>query len=185
VVRLEKIPPVVELNNRPVALMKEAKYESAVPTLSKSLSIMKKYFSSFQGFSDDHILPACPSSDHITYRYINLQTEKYPSSRGHSYRCPVEITGVRYCSTPRDCRKFPSIIIFNLALAYHCLAMDSSNVAAQYINLRKALQLYEVAHESHSKEERRENMLDIIIIVNNIAKIYKEVRNECSARQCE
>jgi hypothetical protein len=198
IVQVAGIRPVVELNNTGVALMKEGNYEAAITPLSKSLSIMKNHF---MACSKDNLEAELSPEfcDHINYRYVDIPfytasarskgldgtQDKGSEQRGFVFRCPMEITCVKACSTGNDYRRLLSIIIFNLALSYHCLAIKTFDSAIQHASLQKALRLYEIAHGSHSKDDRNnETLLEIIAIVNNIAEIHKEMHNEYRAREC-
>jgi hypothetical protein len=200
IVQVAGIRPVVELNNTGVARMKEGDYEAAITLLSKSLSILKKHFKASCRKDNLEAELSQEFCDHINYRYVDIPfystasartkgidgtQDRGSEQRGFISRCPIEITSVKACSTANDYLRLPSIIIFNLALSYHCLAIETFDSAIQHASLQKALRLYEIVHGSHSKDDRKQDtLLEIIAIVNNIAEIHKEMHDDYRAHEC-
>ena len=109
------------------------------------------------------------------------------------------------------CYNLVSILIFNLAMAHHLLAMDmkskskNSSVGTALVEeqdgeasltnfLKVALRLYELSHEASKspvdQQDQRQSQsctTDVWLVVaifNNVAEIHSEFRNDETARQC-
>jgi tetratricopeptide (TPR) repeat protein len=175
-----------KLNNDGVSLMQNARYEEANVAFAKSLGIAKVKLQRFERTEED--LPDssryCYEND-FEYDMVDLQNR--PLFNSFVFSTPLKI--VRMLELERvgcsNCfSKVSFVIVFNLALSHHLSAMSNSDPLKREESLQKSLRLYEVAHEIHGKEYCNQTHFEIIMVVNNIAEIQREVRNESKAQKC-
>jgi tetratricopeptide (TPR) repeat protein len=179
---------IQKLNNDGVALMQNARYQEANVAFAKSLGIAKKKLQHFERTEKDHLpfsSSRCLYATDFEYDMVDLQNQ--PLFNSFVFCTPLKIVRmleleVVGCS---DCfSKLSFVIVFNLALSHHLGAMSNGDPLKREDLLRKSLRLYEVAHEIHGKEYCNQTHFEIIMVINNIAEIQREVRNESKAQKC-
>jgi hypothetical protein len=134
-----------------------------------------------------------PTSDRSALSEMNTT---FPQQMGgFTFDRPIKFVNVSreesYCP---DCfLKLPFAVVFNLAMAHHSFAMEkdsSEELLLRESCLHKALRLYEVAHSimcdrAEAQQQHPDlTVFEIIVIVNNIAEVYKALKDEASALKC-
>ncbi len=171
-------------NNRAVSLMLSGRVEEAIPLLSRALEITKK---SMMVFSEDKAEgdTSSPHHDRITLdQNMNVgcfvptyseQDSCHPDEE-HSYY--IYSKGIRIERSSLPCSHgsmiiYSTIIIFNLALAFHLSALSVSHRKRGAASLRKALQLYGLALTLQEKEQVKGNLFFTLAAVNNMGVIQR------------
>ena len=185
-----------QLNNNGVALIEKGRYEDAIFVLTKSLTLTKQVILG----QDEECCKVQESGsyDHIICDFVpmeavptNIIDSKNSDSRDQTLRRynsiftnPIEIIDISRGCCPRCYSKFLFVHVYNLALSHQLLSMQVVDPQMRASILRKALKLYELAHNVHIEESADHSVFEVMVIINNIAEIHIQLTNEMNARKC-
>ena len=169
---------IISKNNLAVVMIEEGAYDEA----SSKLCTL---FQAYQHYSDENdeeecykaslSLDQCMTKGHPMSSSVDPD---FPFMYSDGIRIPAEAaaTGI-----PRH--DLASIVLFNLALAYHLSAMDSMDPGS---DLRKALHVYELVYtmQQENKENFLSNLMFVLSILNNIGIIYQWRNEDDIAARC-
>lgn len=94
------------------------------------------------------------------------------------FRDPIHLSSTIFDCEIEHCEKLSCVILYNLALAHHLRAMEEQNETSRRSGLRKALTLYEHAHQILVSQEIDVSLLYSMAIVCNLGQIHHMTGNE-------
>lgn len=154
-------------NNEAVAMMDRGKYSEALHILSQLLASMKKEieWSSSELLENQRFsrLDQCMLDQSINARC--RQEDDCPFIYAHAIRIPASIAS----SYKQEISTIPSIVIFNLALAYQLSCATTKGPRDG--NLQRALKLYCLAFQLQQGEVMESNTLFALAILSNSGAI--------------
>lgn len=101
------------------------------------------------------------------------------------FRDPIHLSSTVFDSCDIEhCEKLACIILYNLALAHHLRAMEEQNATSRLSRLRKALSLYEHAHQILLNQEIDVSLLHSMAIACNLSHIHHITGNEPASQIC-
>ena len=166
---------VVHENNLAVAMIEEGAYDEA----------SSKLFTVFQAYQH------CDENDEMCKSSISLDecmTKGHPMSSAVDPEFPFMYSdgiriSARVAASGISKHDVSSILLFNLALAFHLSALDSMDPAS---DLRKALQVYELVYtmQQENKQNFMSNLMFVLSILNNIGIIHQWRNDDHIAAQC-
>lgn len=174
------------LNNVGIHMISKGQYENALRALSKGLSLVKQEMmrqeeSSKDAFEDDdgeappgvflQHLPECGGSILSSF-----------GVQGYTYSSPMFIPVLQQdIQSLRDNVKLSFVILYNIALTHHLLAIQDVNCTQK---LLKAKSLYELVYSIQMNEELEISPLQSMAISNNLGQIHLSLGDEDKSRSC-
>jgi hypothetical protein len=207
------------LNNQAASCIETGRYDRAVSNLVKALSLVTHQI------GNTIATTTCTCKHCCLEECISFSQDKYPARRSRRqktrgalsstceedsddeerfiYRQPIRITpqsmmqeeeGHHYMGVT-----LPLILSFNLALAHHLNALDSSSISLMNV-LQGILKLYEIAYILHDEEKKQEqergnNQQQAgssssssigfhMILANNLGEIHRMAGNHLKHATC-
>jgi len=202
-----------KLNNSAALCIEIGHYDRAILSLTKALRLSRKHSDgSLMGGCSCHqcSLDGCIAYSEITPPVANVSTTiGRDMGCGYVYQRPIQIPPLPILENHNMGRTLFLIVTFNLAMAYHLSAMattscteacedHTSKLRRSGNKIKKALQLYEVSHNWHSRINSRRTSHECdasqttgvssirfrIILSNNLSHIHRLGSNYTKQRQC-
>ena len=174
------------LNNVGIHMISKGQYESALRVLSKGLSLVKQEMMRQEECSKD----ALEEDDGEAPPGVFLQ--QLPDSagsllssfgvHGYTFSSPMFIPTLQQgMQSLRDNVKLSFVILYNIALAHHLIAIQDANCTNK---LLKAKSLYELVYSIQTNEELEISPLQSMAISNNLGQIHLSLGDEDKSRSC-
>ena len=166
---------IIEQNNIAVAVMKTGNYSRAVSVFSAALKAHQQQLSMV-------LLGTNDSSDGASESSIDnciLESKRYYAFEVEGNEQYMYSQGIFLLPDVKS-KCIPSVIIFNLALAYNLFALQSTQRSHL---LEKSIRLYELAYNSQ-REASAANALFTLATLNNLGLIHKALGQSEMSSQC-
>jgi tetratricopeptide (TPR) repeat protein len=188
----------IELNNQAAALIGNGQFKFSISALTSALEASKNELSDFSDDEDKYWAPPMMKQTSLDECMLaessSVEDEQEESNDDevdqgyyvYNRAIHIPVSSIEEEEeTSHHSRVMVSIVtIFNLALAHHLAAMEENSVFRSQL-LRKAVKLYELAHNLQREEESMENtLLFTMAIINNLGLIYRcldesEISGKC------
>eukprot|EP00526_Cylindrotheca_closterium_P019679 CAMPEP_0113633262 /NCGR_PEP_ID=MMETSP0017_2-20120614/17310_1 /TAXON_ID=2856 /ORGANISM="Cylindrotheca closterium" /LENGTH=229 /DNA_ID=CAMNT_0000543893 /DNA_START=76 /DNA_END=765 /DNA_ORIENTATION=- /assembly_acc=CAM_ASM_000147 len=174
---------VIQENNVAVAMIEEGAYDEAS---YKLCTVFQAYQNCCENDYENEVSSACYNKSSISLD--ECMTKGHPMSSSIDPDFPFMYSDAIRISPEIAAAGIPkhdvsSIMLFNLALAYHLSALDSMNPDA---DLRKALHVYELLYTMQQENEENFlcNLMFVLSILNNIGIIHQWRNEDDIAARC-
>lgn len=178
---------VMRDNNEAVSLIASGRIEQAIQLLSRALEVTKK---SLIAFSEDDDVVSDTQEESFTPNHTTVDQNMYvgrlapmhpdedPTQGYEEHSYFIYSKGIRMetLNSPNSHRAMiisSTIIIFNLALAFHLSTLSVSHQSRRIAGLTKALQLYGLALTLQEREQVKGNTFFTLATVNNMGVIQR------------
>lgn len=147
--QLQLLGPVLQ-NNQAIDLMREARYDCAVQTLASTLTSLSTFMRNGLE-NDDEVsfasLDLCRSGARFSScaPFISPVPPGHENAAKYFVNCPLEVSKDLPLTTQTG-ETLSFIVVYNLALAWHLWGLEASEIEEKQLFLRKALNLYRLAH---------------------------------------
>jgi hypothetical protein len=171
---------VIFENNAAISLIESGKYQEAI----SRLCCLKTFYDAGGNVQAENPEgPKGASLDHCMAQGQKLPCARSDDAKPYLYKQPIRMPPtLEYSYKGRE--TIASILVFNLALAYHLLFLEIGQTSRGYSSLRKAQMLYEVAFDFQKNEYFDSNYLFVLATVNNIALIHQQLNEQKLANKC-
>lgn len=174
------------LNNLGIHMITKGQYPLALRALSKGLSLIKQEMLQQEGNNkdtledDDGTVP--PG---IFLQYLPEHRETLIASigvEGYTFSSPMFLPVMEQeDQTFRDNVKLSFVILYNIALTHHLIAIQDVNCTTK---LLKAKSLYELAYSIQINEGFEISPLQAMAISNNLGQIHLSLGDRAKSRSC-
>jgi hypothetical protein len=183
-----------KLNNQAVADIGDDRFDEAISSLTMALKRIQLVISgnimipdtadtamdTRQGTGGEQDAPrefcfeflACGSCSFLT------SVESGKLSPRSMFRDPIQLSSTVFDCEIEHCEKLSCVILYNLALAHHLRAMEEHNETLKQSRLRKALTLYEHAHQMLVNQDMNVSVLHSMAIACNLGHIHHMTGND-------
>jgi tetratricopeptide (TPR) repeat protein len=171
----------LELNNRGSILISSGNYEEAIGILARALQATRVIM---ENTPVDQNVHGCqtPSLDAFMSTGALIATEESANSngecKGYIYGRPIQVHDLSLAKGGQSTVLISVIIIFNLALAHHLLAMSNNESRAA---IAKAIQLYKYAFELQRDNQGGSDALFTVTVLNILGLAYELLGDEVTA----
>ena len=182
----------IKYNNQGVYFLKCGLYDEAVSAFTESLFMAKRLMAMYQECYDaaGHTQTRKCDESYCLRPYcdfVQLKSSPYMESnsrRGFIFSSPIEVHDDLE-GAPMHCYlRMSFIVMFNLAISHHLLAMSNQDRMTQIDNLEKATRLYQLAYGIHMQEDVNISVYQTIPIVNNLSQVHYSLGNFRDANVC-
>lgn len=177
-------------NNQAVRLLREGDYDGAIHYFSAAFQASKEALEQPSADSVDGL--SCISLDDYILNVLFSDTPRSPKVDTANGECifqqaiAIQSLFVKSCSY-RSKLLVTTMIVFNMALAFHLRSMKSSNDTSKEYYLRNAAALYEQAYNLHShgvSDLGATTNFFSMAILNNIGQAFRSMGDSDKANQC-
>jgi tetratricopeptide (TPR) repeat protein len=181
----ESNDPVL-LNNVGIHMISKGRYDQALRALSKALSLIKLEMIRLEETSKDTI----EDDDNESPPGVFLQSPPECGCtllsslgvEGYTFTSPMYISAHQQdMQSFRDNVKLSFVILYNIALAHHLIAIQDANCKGKFL---KAKSLYELVCSIQINEELAISPLQSMAISNNLGQIHLSLGDEVKSRSC-
>jgi tetratricopeptide (TPR) repeat protein len=181
----------IRLSNQGLEYLERLRYEDAIFVFTRALGIAKGVVGvplvaqeeMNTAMKDCWCYDDSESSD-SDFCFVEIQLQRLASEDVPCYvfTSPIMIPEESIQRTDRSMSavKITVIIMFNLALAHHFMAIESNSTDA----FERALRLYKLVYQIQMQEDMELCVLHSLALANNVGHVHLALKNTLRSKQC-